>query len=170
MFLIVKDCFMLIGSVSNIVRNDLIQAVKSVPKNIFFDEKGKPLKKEVPIDDEIAKSLEDKGWKIQRNYQLLKESKFTVDVASEKHKILVEIEKGTLSRLELDIIKMMSASRINPSWLFGALIVPATYIKMKLATDSTPYNYLIRLKPLIGYMQTSLKGLVVIGYKDPRSQ
>lgn len=96
MYLIVKDCFMLIGSVSNIVQNDLIQAVKSVPRKIFFDEKGKPLKKEVPIDEKIAKSLKGKGWEIQRNYRLLKESGFTVDLASEKRKTLIEIEKGQL--------------------------------------------------------------------------
>lgn len=170
LFLTVKDCFMLIGSVSNIVQNDLIQAVRSVPRKIFFDEEGRPLKKEVPLDEKIAESLEGKGWKIQRNYRLLKESRFTVDLASEKRKILIEIEKGQLPRLELDIIKMMSASKINSSWLFGTLIVPATYIKMKLAPNTIPFDYLKNLKPLIGYMQTSLKGLVVIGYEDPRSQ
>lgn len=164
----VKDCFVLIGTVPNTVKSDLIQAVKSVPPKIFFDEDGKPLKKQVPLDDKIAESLEHKGWKIQRNYKLLEESRFTIDLASEKYKTLVEIEKGQLPRLELDIIKMMGTSRINPAWRFGALIVPATYIKMKLATDTTPYDYLERLKPLIAYIQTSLKGLIVIGYNDPR--
>lgn len=168
MFLTIRDYFMLIGTVPNTVQNGLVQAVKSVPMKIFFDEDGKPLKKEVPLDDKIAVSLEGKRWKIQRNYRLLKESKFTVDLASEKHKTLIEIEKGQLPRLELDIIKMIGASRINPVWNFGALIVPATYIKMKLATDTTPYDYLKKLKPLIACIQTSLKGLIVIGYNDPR--
>lgn len=170
MSLTVEGTFTLIGSVPSATRNNLIKAVESVPQNIFFEEKGQPLKKEVPLDGHLADFLKSKRWDVKRNYTILNGSKFSIDLASEKRNTLIEIEKGQLPRLELDIIKMVSASEINPAWRFGALIVPATYITMKLATNTTPYEYLNNLKPLIAYMRTSLEGLVVIGYRDPRSR
>jgi hypothetical protein len=39
--------FMLWGSVPDDIKIDLVEAISSVHSNIFFDEDGKPLKKEV---------------------------------------------------------------------------------------------------------------------------
>jgi len=46
------------------------------------------------------------------------------------------------------------------------LVVPSTHFQLTLAGRSTPVEYLLRLKRLIGELDLNL---AVIGYADPRA-
>lgn len=173
----VTETFNLIGKLPSDLHDSLVRAVKSVPQACFFDEAGEPLKKEiVAVDKEIAITLnkyKDKyKWDVEENCRPVLGCSFNVDLAIPRSKVLIEIEKGKLPRLELDILKVASACHQCPKqWHFGALIVPSSYIELPLAGCKSPYRYLQHLAHLIKpFLATSLvRGFLVIGYDDPRS-
>ena len=156
-------------------RRALIQAVESVPQSIFF-KNGEPRKSEIrEFDHRVACALRESGCKVCRNFKPFEASetnnKFEVDLACYNHKVLIEIEKGKLPRLELDVIKIASACLLFPEkWRFGAIIVPTSYIKLPLAGRVTPFEYLKRIAPLVKPVLQACKvrGFLVIGYSDPR--
>lgn len=124
-------------------------------------------------------NLRAQGYAVESNFCPFSDNAFNVDLALPKQKLLIEIEKGKQPRLELDILKIASAcSQFPDRWSYGALVVPASYIKLKLAGEQAPYIYLKRLKPLIQPLFTGLvdrakvravvEGFIVIGYDDPR--
>ena len=162
-----------IGSVPDAVSDALLGAVQSVPQTCFLDVNGNPLTQGVPnLDGLICEALDRRGWEIATNYRPFTDALFNVDIAVPAQKLLVEIEKGRLPRLELDLLKIASACLQTPDrWQYGALIVPATFIELALAGRQSPYRYLQRLEPVVRpILQASqLKGLLVIGYVDPRN-
>lgn len=165
--------FMLHGAVPKDIEKDLTEAVESVPPSIFFDENNKPIKDEVnKFDEIIADSLKSLGWSPERNINLFDDSWFSIDLGSERKKTLIEIEKGILPRIELDIIKIANACHKAPEkWRFGALVVPASHIKLKLAGKRTPFVYLKNsLAKLAGpiFERADVEGFIVVGYHDPR--
>lgn len=169
----VSGTFNLLGTIPGDLHDSLVQAVRSVPQTCFFDKTGKPLKSEVVgVDRAIGSTLREYKWDFQENYCPVSDYNFNVDLAVSKHKVLIEIEKGTQPRLELDILKIVSACFQYPErWQLGTLIVPSSYIELRLAGCQSPYQYLQRLAPLIKPIlaTSSVKGFLVIGYSDPRA-
>ena len=153
---------------------DLRKAVGSVSAKVFFDARGNPTKGEVVgLDQGIKEALSKNGWELIPNHRAFEDSEFNFDLACETHRILIEIEKGRSPRLEFYVLKIASACRLNPDkWQFGALIVPSSYIELRLAGRSSPFHYLGNLKPLIEPVikACGVQGLIVIGYDDPRSK
>jgi hypothetical protein len=169
----IVQTFVLWDTVPSAITSDLTKAVESVSAKVFFDAEDKPTKGEVVgLDQGVKEALSKSGWELIPNHKAFEDSEFSVDLACKSHKLLIEIEKGKLPRLELDIMKMVAACNQFPEkWQLGALIVPATYIKLPLEGRNTPYYYLKkRLKPLLRPLLESSKmaGLLVIGYEDPR--
>jgi hypothetical protein len=155
------------------IANELLQAVLAVPRTIFFSE-GLPRKDEIKeFDEEIVKALFDPlQWDdVDARFRPFFDTLFEVDIASIQRKILVEVEKGKLPRLELDILKIASACVQFPhKWQFGAIIVPSSYIKLPLVGRQTPAEYLPRLTTLIKPVLAAshIQGLLLVSYRDPR--
>ncbi|MBA7513928.1 hypothetical protein ES705_05946 [subsurface metagenome] len=163
----------LFGLVPENLAEDILQAVLAVPQAIFFRE-GKPRKDEIKeFDREFAEALFDPlGWDdVEFPFRPFSDTWFKIDVASPRRKILIEIEKGKLPRLELDVLKLASTCCQFPQqWQIGAIIVPSTYIRLPLAGRETPAEYLLRLTALIRPILTACEvyGLLLVSYKDPR--
>jgi hypothetical protein len=121
----------LYGEVPDGIRSDLTEAIGSVPQDIFFKD-GRPLEEEVKaLDDEIARRLERRGWTLKQGMPV-GVGKFSVDIASEQKKVLIEIEKGKLPRIELDILKILYAHLRSPDrWQYGVLIVHTSGYRWK---------------------------------------
>jgi hypothetical protein len=164
--------------------DNLVGAIEDVPDSVFFDEQKRPLKKEVKefdekIWNELCRRFQGLG-RVERNLRLWKpEGQFEIDVALPTSPgTLVEIEKGQLPRLELDIIKMMSAILRSPEeYAYGCLVVPVNYIKLTLAPGQVPYQYIVEhLMPLAASLldipssagNCLLREFCVVGYWDPR--
>jgi hypothetical protein len=165
------EVMVLYGEVPDDIRSDLTEAIGSVPQDIFFKD-GRPLEEEVKaLDDEIADRLKRKGWTLKQGMPV-GVGKFSVDIASEQKKVLVEIEKGKLPRIELDILKILHAHLKSPDrWQYGALIVPKSHIRLPLEGGRTPFQYvkdsLSKLtEPVL--KATGMRGFMLIGYEDPR--
>jgi len=162
----------------------LIACIKEVPEDIFFEEDGSPLKGEVKkLDKLLSERLITKfGKGVKRNFRTMApENQFEIDIVlPTKPMTLIEIEKGKLPRLELDIMKILgSIWRFPEKYGFGCIIVPANYIKLKLAGNRSPYQYvtdhLIPLnRPVLDFKNEKgcflLKDFIVIGYVDPRGE
>ena len=164
----------LVGAVPSHIKKSLIGAVKSVNEDVFFEgSREHPRKNEIcEVDDGISEFL-SRIWEVERNYRPFEEADFNVDIACPEHKVLIEIEKGTSPRLELDILKVASACLQFPEkWRYAALVVPTTHIKLRLAGRSAPAEYLERLKPVVRPVLEACKvcGFVLIGYEDPRPE
>ena len=161
-----------IGELDGKIEGDLVQEIRSIPQRIFFNSKRQPLMREIKdLDLMIAEELRKQGWMPCQNHLLFGDSRFNIDLACEKHKILIEIEKGKLPRLELDILKIAGACYMHPDkWRFGALVVPSTYIKLPLASRDTSFKYAKRLKPVLEPVvkACNMQGFLVVGYEDPR--
>jgi hypothetical protein len=161
----------LYGEVPDDIRSDLSEAVSSVPEGIFF-KNGRPLEEGVKeLDDEIARGLERRGWILKREMPL-GVGKFNVDIASEQKKVLIEIEKGKLPRIELDVLKIVYAHLKSPDrWQYGVLIVPKSHIRLPLEGRRTPFQYVKdSLSKLIEPVlrATGVRGFMLMGYEDPR--
>lgn len=165
--------FSLTGDFPDRLRESLVAAVEGISKGIFFDDAGEPLKTEVrEVDNSVTRALRKRGWRIETEFYPFANCRFNVDLAIPEHRLLVEIEKGKLPRIELDILKIASACIQSPDvWEYGALIVPTTYITLALAGRQSPAQYLRRLRPLIQPILegSPVKGILVIGYRDPRA-
>jgi len=172
MNLTVATTFTVCGNVPQHVQARLVEAVTSVPWSCFFDATGAPIKTEVStLDRCVANALSAAGWRVDADYSPFADTRFNVDLAVPDEGLLVEIEKGKLPRVELDLLKIASAcSQMPERWRYGALVVPATYIKLPLAGRQAPTQYLLRLAALVRpVLEKSLvMGLCVVGYVDPR--
>ena len=102
--------------------------------------------------------------KVRQNFEPFKQCKFNCDIAIKKLGMLIEIEKGQLPRIELDILKFQAAFQ-KAKWKYGVLVVPSTHVILKLESPNTPVKYLRRLKKMIGDFDMNI---AVIGYEDPR--
>lgn len=163
----------LFGYVPEDIADELLQAVLAVPQSIFF-RGGFPRKDEIKeLDEEIIQALFDPlQWDdVQAEFRPFSDTFYNVDIASVKRKILIEVEKGKLPRLELDIVKIASAClRFPRTWQLGAIIVPSSNIKLRLEGRQTPAEYLLRLMPLVKPIleASHVQGLLLVAYKDPR--
>ena len=163
----------LFGCVPGDIADELLQAVLAVPRTIFF-RGGLPRKDEIKeLDEEIVQALVDPlQWDdVDPRFRPFSDNLFEVDIASIQRKILIEVEKGKLPRLELDILKIASACLQFPQrWQLGAIIVPSSHIKLPLEGRQTPAEYLPRLttlaKPILE--ASHVQGLLLVSYKDPR--
>jgi len=174
MNLSVATTFTVCGNVPEHIRARLADAVTAVPCSCFFGPAGAPVKTEVSaLDRCIAESLSKAGWRVETDFRPFADTRFNVDLAVPAEGLLVEIEKGKLPRLELDLLKIASAcSQMPDRWRYGALIVPATYIELPLAGRQSPTQYLLRLTALVGPVleKSSVMGFYVVGYVDPRDR
>lgn len=158
--------------------DDLVGAIEDVPDTIFFDQDGKPLKVEVKeFDKKICNELSRRfggSGKVECKLRLWKpDRQFEIDVVLPTMPgTLVEIEKGQLPRLELDIIKIVSAILQRPDeYAYGCLVVPVNYIELKLEPGQRLYQYVTEhLLPLANRLLDipDLREFCVVGYLDPR--
>jgi len=160
----------------------LVTCIKEIPEHIFFEEDGSPLKREVlEFDKQLFKRLTTKfGPDVKRNFRTMApENQFEIDIVlPTKPMTLIEIEKGKLPRLELDIMKIINSILRFPSkYGYGCIIAPVSYIELNLAGNRSPYRYvtehLIPLnKPVLDFKNQDgsflVKDFIVIGYVDPR--
>ena len=160
----------------------LVTSIEEIPEDIFFEQDGSPLKREViQLDEQLFERLIVKsGPDVEQNFRtMVPENQFETDILlPTKPMTLIEIEKGKLPRLELDIMKIINSIWRFPSkYGFGCIIVPANYIRLPLAGMRFPYSYvtnnLIPLNsPLLDFKNENdsflMKDFIVIGYYDPR--
>ena len=160
----------------------LVHSLAKIPEDIFFEKDGSPLKREVvKLEKRLFKLLiKQFGQDVENNFApMIPENQFTVDFfLPTKPGTLIEIEKGKLPRLELDVMKIIgSIYRFPSKYGFGCIIAPVNYIKLSLAGRRSPYQYIKNnLIPLNGPI-IDLKGkkgsflvkdFLLIGYFDPR--
>jgi hypothetical protein len=163
----------LYGQVPEDFAKDILQAVLAVPQAVFFSE-GEPRKDEIKeFDKEFAEALIDPlGWNDAKfPFCPFSDTWFEVDVASPDRRLLIEIEKGKLPRLELDVLKLASACCQFPElWQLGSIIVPSSFIRLPLAGRETPDKYMSRLISLMSPILRACRvyGLLLVSYVDPR--
>ena len=164
--------------------NPLVESLEGIPDDIFFEEDGSPLKREVAqLDRKLFKLLIGNfGENVEKDFPpMAPENQFTVDfILPTKPATLIEIEKGKLPRLELDLMKIInSIYRCPLIYGFGCLIVPINYIQLNLAGKRSPYQYaknnLIPLNSFILDCKDKdgsflIKDFIVLGYFDPRGK
>jgi len=160
----------LIGKIPKKIFNETISAIKGVPPSIWSDDHGRPLTTEVrEFDHHIQSNMESVGLKVDSEQRVIDGSKFNCDIAIPELSLLIEIEKGKLPRIELDLMKFMAAHENDPAWEYGLLVVPTNHIKLTLAGRNFPYKYLQNLSPLANAaFAHSPISVGVIGYEDPR--
>jgi len=160
----------------------LVNSIGEIPEEIFFEQDGSHLKREVTqLDKQLFKRLIVKfGPDVEQNLRTMApENQFEIDIAlPTEPKTLIEIEKGKQPRLELDIMKIAnSICRFSPKYGYGCIIVPTNYIRLKLAGNRSPYRYVTdHLIPLNSCLLNTksqdglflMRDFVVIGYVDPR--
>jgi len=164
--------------------SDVVAAIEAINDKVFFDDRWQPLKVEVKeFDNELHRELSNRfktSGVVQRNVNVASNLLFSVDMClPTQPKTLLEIQKGQLPRLELDLIKFQAAIfRWPEQYGYACIITPVNYIRMKLASPYSPYEYttkhLIPLarRPLLDIKNSNggylLKEFCVIGYWDPR--
>ena len=162
--------------------SQVVTAIEEIPENIFFEHNGSPLKREVvQFDRQLFKRLTARfGPDVKRNFRTMPpENQFEIDIVLPTEPMaLIEIEKGKLPRLELDIMKIINSIYRFPSkYGCGCIIVPVNYIRLRLAGNRSPYQYVTEHlmplnKPVLDFKNENgcflLKDFVVIGYVDPR--
>ena len=167
-----KDLY---GKVPKKLLRLLVSAVSSADSDIFFSRGRVALKVEVKeFDEHILRFLKKKcgEGEVEQNHKPFEDKK-EIDLWLKKDRVLIEIEKGQYPRLEFDIFKIMSACIQNPKrYRYGVLIVPSSYIKLRLQGKDAPWKYLTeRFSPMVRPIFDNIKeikGFAVIGYRDPR--
>ncbi len=164
--------------------NLLMDSLEGIPDDIFFEKDGSPLKREVAqLDGKLFKLLITSfGENVEKDFPpMAPDNQFTVDfILPTTPATLIEIEKGKLPRLELDLMKIINSIYRYPSMYgFGCLIVPINYIELNLAGKRSPYQYvknnLMPLNSLILDWKDKddsflIKDFLVLGYFDPRGK
>jgi len=162
----------------------LVDSLREIQEDIFFEKDGSPLRREViQLDKKLFKLLITKfGSDVEENFApMVPENQFTVDfVLPTIPATLIEVEKGKLPRLELDLMKIINSIYRFPSkYGFGCIIVPVNYIKLNLAGQRSPYQFVKNnLIPLNSSIIDSkdkdgsffIKDFLAIGYFDPRGK
>ena len=160
----------------------LVTSIEEIPEDIFFEQDGSQLKREVKqLDKQLFKRLISKfGPDVEYDVRtMVPENQFEIDILLPTEPMtLIEIEKGKQPRLELDIMKIAnSICRFPSKYGYGCMIVPANFIKLVLAGRRSPYahvtNNLIPLNScLLDFRNQDgrflLRDFIVIGYIDPR--
>ena len=133
---------------------------------------GQRLTVEVPkLDELLYQHLRESGVRVEKNFSPFESLSFNCDLALPDFQLLIEIEKGKQPRLEFDILKMFSAAAQHPNqWHYGLLIIPSTFITLASAGRQTSAQYLARLANLTKPLSrcATIRGIVVLPYKDPR--
>jgi len=162
----------------------LVDSLEGVPNDIFFEKDGSPLKREVTqLDGKLFKLLiANFGENVEKDFSpMAPENQFEVDfILPTKPATLIEIEKGKLPRLELDLMKIINSIYRYPlKYGFGCLIVPINYIRLNLAGKRFPYQFIKNnLLPLNSSIldwknkdgSFLIKDFLVLGYSDPREK
>lgn len=160
----------------------LKEALEKVPNDVFFEKNGSALKREVTgLDAKLYKLLiRQFGEDVEKDFSpMIPENQFSVDFfLPTRPGVLIEVEKGKLPRLELDLMKILGSIHRSPSeYGFGCIIAPVNYIKLNLAGKRSPYQYLTGnllplISPLLDVKATDgtflVRDFLVIGYVDPR--
>jgi hypothetical protein len=162
----------------------LVDSLEGIPDDIFYENDGSPLKREVTqLDAKLFKLLiANFGENVEKDFPpMAPENQFTVDfILPTKPATLIEIEKGKSPRLELDLMKIINSIYRYPLvYGFGCLIVPNNYIQLNLAGKRSPYQYVKNnLIPLNSFVLDwkekdgafLIKDFLVLGYSDPRGK
>ena len=110
--------------------SQLKEALEEVPNDVFFEENdGSSLKREVTgLDAKLYKLLIRRfGEDVEKDLSpMAPENQFSVDFfLPNKPGVLIEVEKGKLPRLELDLMKIVNSIHRSPSrYGFGCIIAP----------------------------------------------
>lgn len=163
------DRFQVFGEVPADIIKDVELAIGRIPESVFPREHGEGIGAE--FDQRLLTGLHGRGWDdAVTNSRPFGKGTFTVDIGCMSRKVLIEIEKGKLPRLELDLLKLSAAAKLPRShWQWGLIIVPASFVEMKLSGNRTPYDHMKSLSKLASLaLSGTLQGLAVIGYRDPR--
>jgi len=135
------------------------------------------------FDSKIEACLRDlkPSIRIRANCRISNRTRFNNDLALETDHELVclEIEKGYLSRFELDILKMQAFASTRRQDgerrpIFGAFIVPSYNIVANHISGNSresSYGYLVRLARLVIQIQPlHIDDLLIVGYATPDQQ
>lgn len=163
------DRFQVFGEVPADIIKDAELAIGRIPESVFPREHSAGVGAE--FDQQLLAGLRGQGWDdAEIDSRPFGKGTFTVDVGCKSRKVLVEIEKGRLPRLELDLLKLSAAAKLPGSdWRWGLIVVPASFIRLKLSGNRTPYDHMKSLTRIAApALEGTLKGLAVIGYRDPR--
>ena len=115
------------------------------------------------------------NFEIQTNHRVAKVTQYNSDIVIDipSVSICIEIEKGYLSRFELDIFKMqVHASSLlekdNRTKVYGAFIVPADNVVASHITGNSresSFKYLTRLSRLVANISPMLlQDILIVGY------
>lgn len=115
------------------------------------------------------------GMTLYANHKISSQTKFNCDIVIRLDDISVclEIEKGYLSRFELDVLKMQAFAHAvlekDPQTrAYGAFIIPADNVVASHISGNrkeSSFKYLTRLSRLVSQIQpSSLSDLLIVGY------
>jgi hypothetical protein len=159
------------------IRESLCQAVSDIPiddiEELFDRHESNPDNFDGRIEKNLTKLCPEAN--ILNNHRISNLTKFNNDICIEDNNTLIclEIEKGYMSRFELDVLKMQAfaSNRItdNPSAdIYGAFIVPADNVVARhIAGNSneSSYKYLCKLSRLVSQIENLLlKDILIVGY------
>lgn len=129
------------------------------------------------FDGQVERNLRVQApqMSIEANRRILPRTKFDNDLVIEAggNVVCVEIEKGTMSRFEFDILKMQALAhqcrkKATRAKVYGAFIVPMDNLVARHISgrkDESSYAYLKRLSRLVGATdQGLLADILVVGY------
>lgn len=113
--------------------------------------------------------------KIRANHPVSATTKFNSDLVidSDAESVCLEIEKGYLSRFELDILKMLSFADVTQNAndgkpVFGAFVVPGDNVVANHISGNSresSFKYLLRLGRLVSQIKSvPLQDILVVGY------
>jgi hypothetical protein len=161
------------GTFPDKIRTEILSVLSEIPRNYFFKTDQTPIKSELKIDQFFAEELTRKGFEVEQEVRVLHGRRLSVDAFLPAEGILIEIEKGKLPRIELDLIKIVAAAHNSPKeYRFGGLIVPFDFIRLPLEGRQSPYDYCVnQLLPLMEPIihSSPVKGIAVFGYHDQRA-
>jgi hypothetical protein len=115
------------------------------------------------------------NFEIQTNHRVAKVTQYNSDIVIDipSASICIEIEKGYLSRFELDILKMQvhassSLEKDNQTKVYGVFIVPADNVVASHITGNSresSFKYLTRLSRLVANISPPLlQDILIVGY------
>jgi hypothetical protein len=160
------------------IREMICRSVQQIPIEDMETLLGKHEADASNFDRRIESNLRTaipSNFEIQTNHRVAKVTQYNSDIVIDipSVSICIEIEKGYLSRFELDILKMqVHASSLvekdNRTKVYGAFIVPADNVVASHITGNSResfFKYLTRLSRLVANIRPPLlQDILIVGY------